>query len=186
MMNIHSSLVLVPSDDLLVLTLEAATTKSTNQAPRGSISVFYFPKKLLTFFAAPLQVLTRSPTIPSLRVKAAAIVTALPKAPIPVITPIAAPPIAALCKKANGVPAATNPNDECHAVAILPATGPSAPKPITSRIAGIAQVSPRIVMPPKTPNARYGWARIQSEMSFRRLRIAGLRRLTAQGQYYEP
>ena len=122
---------------------------------------------------------------PLLTNKAVAIMTAPLKAPIPVITLIAAPPIAALCKKVNGVPAATNPNDECHLVAILPATGPSAPKPTTSRNAGIAKVSPRIVMPLMTPNARYGWARIQAEMSFRRLRSAGLRRLTAQSQYHE-
>ena len=37
-MNIHSSLALVPSDGLLVLTLEAPTAKSTNQAPHESIS----------------------------------------------------------------------------------------------------------------------------------------------------
>ena len=54
----------------------------------------------------------------------------------------------------DGFPAATNPNDDCHPVAILLAIGPSAPKPNISRYAGIAQVSPRIVMPPRTQNAK--------------------------------
>ncbi|KAI9732980.1 MAG: hypothetical protein M1835_003477, partial [Candelina submexicana] len=63
--------------------------------------------------------------------------------------PIATPPIAALYKKANNDPEATDPNDAYHPATILPATGPTALNPIAPRIAGVAQLSAKSVLLPK-------------------------------------
>ena len=53
----------------------------------------------------------------------------------PVGSPLAAPPIAALCRNANKLPAATDLILACHHVAILPATRPVAEKRMAPRMA---------------------------------------------------
>lgn len=62
-----------------------------------------------------------------------------PNIPNPVISPIAAPPIAALCKNAKKDPAATKPIEACHPAAKLPKTGPVALKPIAPNMAGVVR-----------------------------------------------
>ena len=80
--------------------------------------------------------------------------------------------MAAPCKNENSVPAATDPMDACQAAAKLPATGPMALKPTAFSIAGVAQASEKVVIPPPMPAVLFGLARIHAEVSFMRSKTA--------------